>query len=184
MVSRRDGTRLWLQRREKSRAPAVRHGFEGAAETPAVTVWRARRKHQHYVAIEVANGDYIQGPYGRLTVPNRNACRQRAIAICDLNCGPFPCTSGPESGTNFGARFRHQNRTAAAQVKRTEIARMCRRGLEKSPFQAALGPDSGTKTGARFWHQKRCRFWSQLARFLARTAPRFRVPIASFPDVV
>ena len=116
VVSRRDGTRLWLQRREKSRAPAVRHGFEGAAEAPAVTVWRARRKHQHYDTIEVPDGDYIQGPYGRLAVPNRNACRQRAIAICDLNCGPFPCTSGPESGTNFGARFRHQNKTAAAQV--------------------------------------------------------------------
>ena len=54
---------------------------------------------------------------------------------------------------------------------------MCRRGLEKSPFQAPLGPDSGTKTGAVFWHSKRCRFWTQLARFLARTAPRIRVPI-------
>jgi hypothetical protein len=54
---------------------------------------------------------------------------------------------------------------------------MCRRGIEKSPFQAPLGPDSGTKTGAVFWHSKRCRFWSQLARFLARPAPRFRVPI-------
>ena len=54
---------------------------------------------------------------------------------------------------------------------------MCRRGREKSPFQAPLGPDSGTKTGAVFWHSKRCRFWSQLACFLARTAPRFRVPI-------
>ena len=100
----------------KSRAPAVRQGFEGAAKAPAVTVLRARRKHQHYVAIEVSRGDDIQGPCGRLAVPNRSACRQRAIAICDLNFGPFPRPIGPESGTDFGARLRHSNRTAGAQV--------------------------------------------------------------------
>ena len=114
---------------------------------------------------------------GPSRVPSRRAGHQRAIAICDFNLGPFPRPSGAESGTDFGARFRHSNRTAAAQAWRAEIARMCRRGLEKSPFQAPLGPDSGTKTGAVFWHSKRCRFWRQFARFLARTAPRFRVPI-------
>ena len=101
--------------REKSRAPAVRHGFgrcastsshgfERAAEAPALRSHRGvpRRRHSR--------------PLWPSRVPNRSACRQRAIAICDLNFGPFPRPIGPESGTDFGARFRHSNRTAAAQV--------------------------------------------------------------------